>query len=376
MTGSYSWLHVYLPLCLPQGGRHFESVWLYNRFIMTSDLATIPVLDRFRRPLRDLRISVTDRCNFRCPYCMPAEIYGDRYQFLPRESLLTFEEIARLTRILVKLGVVKVRITGGEPLVRAEIDKLIAMLARVPGIEDLTMTTNAFLLAQFADKLKDAGLQRITISLDSLDDEVFRQMNGRNFGTERVLEGIEAADRVGLRPIKINAVVQRGVNDHTLVELARFAQERDYIVRFIEYMDVGTLNGWKMDDVVPAEEILERIHAEMPLEPVEANYKGEVALRYGFKDGKGEVGVIASVTKPFCGDCTRMRLSPEGQIVTCLFATSGTDLRTPMRDGATDDEIEDIIRGLWGLRDDRYSEIRTLFTDEPRKKVEMYHIGG
>ena len=376
MTGSYSWLHVYLPLCLLQGGRHFESVWLYNRFIMTSDLATVPVLDRFRRPLRDLRISVTDRCNFRCPYCMPAEIYGDRYQFLPRESLLTFEEIARLTRILVKLGVVKVRITGGEPLVRAEIDKLIAMLARVPGIEDLTMTTNAFLLAQFADKLKDAGLQRITISLDSLDDEVFRQMNGRNFGTERVLEGIEAADRVGLRPIKINAVVQRGVNDHTLVELARFAQERDYIVRFIEYMDVGTLNGWKMDDVVPAEEILERIHAEMPLEPVEANYKGEVALRYGFKDGKGEVGVIASVTKPFCGDCTRMRLSPEGQIVTCLFATSGTDLRTPMRDGATDDEIEDIIRGLWGLRDDRYSEIRTLFTDEPRKKVEMYHIGG
>ncbi|MYA62150.1 MAG: GTP 3',8-cyclase MoaA [Dehalococcoidia bacterium] len=339
-------------------------------------MATVPVLDRFRRPLRDLRISVTDRCNFRCPYCMPAEIYGDRYQFLPRESLLTFEEIARLTRILVKLGVVKVRITGGEPLVRAEIDKLIAMLARVPGIEDLTMTTNAFLLAQFADKLKDAGLQRITISLDSLDDEVFRQMNGRNFGTERVLEGIEAADRVGLRPIKINAVVQRGVNDHTLVELARFAQERDYIVRFIEYMDVGTLNGWKMDDVVPAEEILERIHAEMPLEPVEANYKGEVALRYGFKDGKGEVGVIASVTKPFCGDCTRMRLSPEGQIVTCLFATSGTDLRTPMRDGATDDEIEDIIRGLWGLRDDRYSEIRTLFTDEPRKKVEMYHIGG
>lgn len=376
MTGSYSWLHVCLPLCLPQGGRHFESVWLYNRFIMTSDLATIPVLDRFRRPLRDLRISVTDRCNFRCPYCMPAEIYGDRYQFLPRASLLTFEEIARLTRILVKLGVVKVRITGGEPLVRAEIDKLIAMLARVPGIEDLTMTTNAFLLAQFADKLKDAGLQRITISLDSLDDEVFRQMNGRNFGTERVLEGIEAADRVGLHPIKINAVVQRGVNDHTLVELARFAQERDYIVRFIEYMDVGTLNGWKMDDVVPAEEILERIHAEMPLEPVEANYKGEVALRYGFKDGKGEVGVIASVTKPFCGDCTRMRLSPEGQVVTCLFATSGTDLRTPMRDGATDDEIEDIIRGLWGLRDDRYSEIRTLFTDEPRKKVEMYHIGG
>ena len=326
--------------------------------------------------MRDLRISVTDRCNFRCPYCMPAEIYGDRYQFLPKESLLTFEEIERLTHILVKLGVVKVRITGGEPLVRAEIDKLISMLAQVPGIEDLTMTTNAFLLSQFADKLKEEGLQRITVSLDSLDDAVFRQMNGRNFGTDRVLEGIEAADRAGLRPIKINAVVQRGVNDHTLVDLARFARERSYIVRFIEYMDVGTLNGWKMDDVVPAEEILERIHAEMPLEPVDANYKGEVALRYRFRDGDGEVGVIASVTKPFCGDCTRMRLSPEGQLVTCLFATSGTDLRTPMRDGATDEEIESIIRGLWGLRDDRYSEIRTMFTDEPRKKVEMYHIGG
>ncbi len=343
---------------------------------MTSDFAHTPLLDRFRRPLRDLRISVTDRCNFRCPYCMPAEIYGDRYQFLPRESLLTFEEIVRLTRILVNLGVMKVRITGGEPLVRADIDRLITMLARTPGIEDLTMTTNAFLLSQFADKLKDAGLQRITVSLDSLDDAVFRKMNGRNFGTDRVLKGIESAERAGLRPIKINAVVQRGVNDHTIVDLARFAQERDYIVRFIEYMDVGTLNGWKMEDVVPAEEILDRIDAEMPLEPVEANYKGEVALRYRFKDGDGEVGVIASVTKPFCGDCTRMRLSPEGQIVTCLFATSGTDLRTPLRDGADDDEIEDIIRGIWGLREDRYSEIRTLFTDEPRKKVEMYHIGG
>ena len=344
--------------------------------MMTSDLANIPVLDRFRRPLRDLRISVTDRCNFRCPYCMPAEIYGDRYQFLPRKSLLTFEEIARITRILVNLGVVKVRITGGEPLVRAEIDKLVSMLAQIPGIQDLTMTTNAFLLTQFAGKLKEAGLQRITISLDSLDDDVFRRMNGRNFGTDRVLKGIEAADCAGLRPIKINAVVQRGVNDHTLVELARFARERGYIARFIEYMDVGTLNGWKMDDVVPAEEILDKIHAEMPLEPIQPNYKGEVALRYKFEDGDGEVGVIASVTKPFCGDCARMRLSPEGQIVTCLFATSGTDIRTPLRDGVTDDELEAIIRGLWGVRDDRYSEIRTMFTDEPRKKVEMYHIGG
>ena len=333
-------------------------------------------LDRFRRPLRDLRISVTDRCNFRCPYCMPAEIYGERYEFLPRESLLTFEEITRLARVLVSLGVVKVRITGGEPLVRAEINKLVAMLAEVPGVEDLTMTTNGYLLAQFAQKLADAGLQRITVSLDSLDDEVFRQMNGRNFGTERVLQGIEAAGRAGLKPIKINAVVQRGLNDHTIVDLARFARDRGLIVRFIEYMDVGTLNGWNMDDVVPADEILARIDSEMPLEPVEASYRGEVALRYRFKEGEGEVGVIASVTKPFCGDCTRLRLSPEGELITCLFAASGTDLRTPLRSGADDDELESIIRGLWSVREDRYSEIRTMFTDEPRQKVEMYHIGG
>ena len=335
------------------------------------------LLDRFRRPLRDLRISVTDRCNFRCPYCMPAEIYGERYQFLPRDDLLTFEEIARLARVFAALGVVKARITGGEPLVRADIDRLVSMLSEVDGIEDLTMTTNAYLLAQFAEKLRDAGLQRITISLDSLDDEVFRVMNGRNFGTERVLEGIAAADAAGFSPIKINAVVKRGVNDHTMVDLVRFARERGYIVRFIEYMDVGTLNGWKMDDVVSADEIVERIHAEMPLKPVSANYAGEVAMRYGFADGDGEIGVIASVTKPFCGDCTRLRLSPEGRIVTCLFASEGVDLRTPLRDGATDAEIESIVRGTWGAREDRYSEIRTLFTDDaPRKKVEMYHIGG
>ena len=340
------------------------------------DSTNAPVLDRFRRPIRDLRISVTDRCNFRCPYCMPAEIYGERYKFLPRESLLTFEEITRLTRILVKLGVTKVRITGGEPLVRANVDGLIAMLADIPGIEDLAMTTNAYLLTQFAQKLRDAGLRRITISLDSLDDEVFRTMNGRNFGTERVLEGIATANEVGFSPIKINAVVQRGINDHTIVDLARFAKEGGYIVRFIEYMDVGTLNGWKMDDVVPADEIVARISAEMALEPVAANYTGEVANRFRFSDGVGEIGVIASVTKPFCGDCTRMRLSPEGQIVTCLFATSGTDLRTPLRSDATDEEIEEIVRGIWSGREDRYSEIRTMFTDEPRKKVEMYHIGG
>ena len=341
-----------------------------------ADASQPPLLDKFRRPLRDLRISVTDRCNFRCPYCMPAEIFGERYEFLPRESLLTFEEITRLTGILAHLGVVKVRVTGGEPLVRAQIDTLVRMLAQVDCIEDLTMTTNGYLLPQFAQKLKDAGLQRITVSLDSLDDAVFRRMNGRNFGPDRVLDGIAAAEQAGIGPIKINAVVQRGVNDHTIVDLARFAKEREYIVRFIEYMDVGTLNGWKMEDVMPADEIVARIGAEMPLEPVGANYRGEVAMRYGFRDGAGEIGVIASVTKPFCGDCTRMRLSPEGQIVTCLFATTGTDLRTPLRSGASDEELEAIIRHTWGLREDRYSEIRTMFTDEPLPKVEMYHIGG
>ena len=336
-----------------------------------------PLLDRFRRPLRDLRVSVTDRCNFRCPYCMPAEIYGERYRFLPRESLLTFEEITRLVRVMARLGVVKARITGGEPLVRAEVDSLIAMLSRVEGIEDLTMTTNAYLLPQFAEKLKAAGLNRITISLDSLDDEVFKRMNGRGFGTERVLEGIAAAESAGFRPVKINAVVQRGVNDHTIVELARFAKERGHIARFIEYMDVGTLNGWKMDDVVSADEIIAKIGAEMPLEPADANYRGEVARRYRFADGDGEIGVIASVSKPFCGDCARARLSPEGELVTCLFASSGTDLRTPLRNGADDAELESIIRGIWSVRDDRYSEIRTSFTeDAPRRKVEMYHIGG
>ena len=307
---------------------------------------------------------------------MPAEIYGERYQFLPKDSLLTFEEITRLTRILVGLGVSKVRITGGEPLVRADVDSLITMLADIDGIEDLTMTTNGYLLPQFAQRLKDAGLQRITISLDSLDDEVFRIMNGRNFGPERVLQGIAAADEVGFDPIKINAVVQRGVNDHTMVDLARFAKERGYIVRFIEYMDVGTLNGWKMADVVSAEEIAAIVGAELPIEPIDANYIGEVATRFRFADGEGEIGIIASVTQPFCGDCTRMRLSPEGQIVTCLFASAGTDLRTVLRSGATDSEIEDTVRRIWDVRDDRYSEIRTMFTDQPRKKVEMYHIGG
>jgi cyclic pyranopterin phosphate synthase len=337
---------------------------------------TDTIRDAFNRPLRDLRISVTDRCNFRCTYCMPAEIFGERYQFLPKAEILTFEEITRLTRIIVRLGAVKVRLTGGEPLVREEVEKLVGMLAEIDGVDDLTMTTNAYLLPQKAQALKDAGLQRITVSLDSLDDTVFRQMNGGRSSVQKVLDGIAAAEQAGLSPIKINAVVQRGVNDHTIVDLARWAKDKGYILRFIEYMDVGNKNGWKLDHVVSAREIVERIDAVMPLETTQRNYRSEVAKRYCYRDGGGEIGLIASVTMPFCGACTRMRLSPEGGIYTCLFATEGTDLRGPLRAGATDDEIEQIIRGTWGARIDRYSEERGELTEPRESKVEMYHIGG
>ncbi len=334
------------------------------------------IQDQFKRPLRDLRISVTDRCNFRCTYCMPAEIFGEGYKFLPREEILTFEEITRLTRIIVRLGAVKLRLTGGEPLVRQNIEGLVAMLAEIDGVEDLAMTTNAYYLPQKAQALKDAGLQRVTISLDSLDEAVFQQMNGRRASVQKVLEGIKAAEDVGFAPIKINTVVQRGVNDHTIVDLARFCKDHGYIVRFIEYMDVGTMNGWRMDDVVPADEIVARIDAELPLEPIGRNYRGEVARRYRFRDGGGEIGLITSVTKPFCGACSRMRLSPEGQIFTCLFASEGTDLRDLLRGGASDEELEAVIRGTWGQRTDRYSEERFDLTEPRREKVQMYHIGG
>ncbi len=347
---------------------------------MTTTAAdAIAVLDRFRRPLRDLRISVTDRCNFRCTYCMPAEIFGERYEFLPKADLLTFEEIARLTRIFVGLGVQKVRLTGGEPLVRSEVERLVALLADVDGVADLTMTTNAYLLPQKAKALRNAGLHRLTVSLDTLDDAVFRKMNGRGFGVQRVLDGIAAAEDVGFRPMKVNAVVQKGVNGHTIVDLARYFRRRGHIMRFIEYMDVGNLNGWRLDEVVSADEIVALIHAEMPLEPCDPNYLGEVANRYRYKDGSGEIGVIASVTQPFCGDCTRLRLSPEGTLFTCLFGVNGTDLRTPMRAGASDAELANTIRSAWSIRTDRYSEERASLTDElrtRRKKVEMYHIGG
>jgi cyclic pyranopterin phosphate synthase len=334
------------------------------------------IADRLDRPFRDLRVSVTDRCNFRCRYCMPAEIYGERYQFLPREDLLTFEEITRVVGICVGLGAVKIRLTGGEPLVRNDLERLVGDLAAVDGVADLTLTTNAYLLPQKASALKEAGLHRVSVSLDTLDDEIFREMNGRGFGTAKVLEGIAAAETAGFHPIKVNAVVQRGVNDHTVVELARYFRERGHIMRFIEYMDVGTRNGWRMDQVVPADEIVARIDAEMPLEPMDGNYRGEVALRYRYADGRGEIGVIASVTKPFCGDCTRLRLSPEGSIYTCLFSSQGTDLRTPLRDGAGDDELQSLITSVWNVREDRYSETRTSLTSPVRDKVEMYHIGG
>ena len=331
--------------------------------------------DVFGRPMRDLRISVTDKCNFRCPYCMPAEMFGEGYPFLSNGEVLTFEEIARLARIFVGLGVVKVRLTGGEPLVRHSLHLLVAMLKEIPGIKDLALTTNGVLLERQAQALKEAGLHRVTVSLDSLDDEVFAYMNGRGVKPDVILSGIAAAEAAGLGPIKINAVVQRGVNDQTLVDLARHFKGSDRIVRFIEYMDVGTANGWRLDDVVPAAEIIERISAEMPLAALDESYYGEVAERYGYRDGDGEIGVIASVTQPFCGDCTRVRLSADGKVYTCLFATEGHDLRGPLRDGASDDELRDLIVGIWKGREDRYSEIRASLT-APLEKVEMFRIGG
>ena len=338
---------------------------------MTADQLT----DKFERPLRDLRISVTDRCNFRCPYCMPAEVFHEKFQFMQRQKLLTFEEIERLTRIIVRLGAVKLRLTGGEPLVRQDIPVLVKMLAQIDGVDDMAMTTNAFLLPKFAQSLKDAGLRRLTVSLDSLDNTIFRHMNGEKADVADVLAGIQVAKAVGFERIKINCVVQRGVNDHTLVDLARWARDEGHILRFIEYMDVGTMNGWRLDDVVPAKEIAGTIDVAFPLERIKRNYSSETALRYAYKDGAGEIGIIASVTMPFCGDCSRMRLSPDGKIYTCLFATEGTDLKTPMRDGATDAEIEQIIRDTWGNRIDSYSEERTDSTEE-RDKIQMYYIGG
>jgi GTP 3',8-cyclase len=333
----------------------------------------VTVLDTLGRPLRDLRISVTDRCNFRCLYCMPKEVFGRDYQFLERSELLSFEEIQRLARIFAALGVEKIRLTGGEPLVRRELDRLVEMLAEIPGL-DLTLTTNGSLLAGKARALKEAGLKRITVSLDSLDDEVFRAMNDVDFPVGRVLAGIEAAAAAGL-PVKVNMVVRRGLNEESVLPMARYFRESGHVLRFIEYMDVGHTNGWRLDDVVAAAELVARIGEEMPLEPLPPRYPGEVANRYRYRDGGGEVGVIASVTQPFCGSCTRARLSADGSLFTCLFATRGHDLRALVRGGAPDEEIAASLAAIWGRRDDRYSELRSAETlDLP--KVEMSYIGG
>jgi cyclic pyranopterin phosphate synthase len=332
------------------------------------------VADTLGRPVRDLRISVTDRCNFRCVYCMPKEVFGRDYRFLDRRELLTFEEIERLARAFVRHGVEKIRITGGEPLVRRDLEHLVQMLAGIDGL-DLTLTTNGSLLPQKAGALRAAGLRRVTVSLDALDEPVFRAMNDVDFPVTRVLEGIDAAAAAGLAPVKVNMVVKRGVNDRSVLAMARRFHATGHVLRFIEYMDVGHTNGWRMDDVVPAAEILAAIDAELPLEPVEPNYPGEVAQRWRYRDGGGEIGVIASVTQPFCAGCTRTRLSAEGRLFTCLFAVRGHDLRAVVRSGASDDELDKAIAAIWRRRSDRYSELRTAETAK-QPKVEMSYIGG
>ncbi len=338
-------------------------------------MSSTTLTDTLARPLRDLRISVTDRCNFRCSYCMPSGVFGRDYQFLARSEVLTFEEIERLARLFIGAGVEKIRITGGEPLLRRDLEKLIAALDAIPGLRDLTMTTNASTLAAKAPALAEAGLRRVTVSLDSLDDEIFRSMNDADFPVARALEAIDVAADAGLTPVKINMVVKRGVNDAGVAAMARRFHGTGHIVRFIEFMDVGSTNGWRIEDVVPAQEIVNAIDAEMPLEPIEAKYPGEVARRYRYRDGGGEIGVISSVTQPFCGLCTRARLSAEGKLYTCLFAAEGLDLRAPLRGGYPDDEISELIAGAWRGRTDRYSELRTAETTQ-LPKIEMSRMGG
>jgi cyclic pyranopterin phosphate synthase len=333
-----------------------------------------PVIDTLNRPLHDLRISVTDRCNFRCTYCMPKEVFGRDFQFLERGQLLSFGEIHRLVRIFRDHGVQKIRITGGEPLVRRKLERLIEMLAYWDDL-DLTLTTNGSLLKQQARDLKNAGLRRITVSLDSLDDAVFKAMNDVDFPVEKVLEGIAAAAAAGLRPIKINMVVKRGVNEHSVLPMARFFREQGHVLRLIEFMDVGATNGWRMEQVVPSRDLVKMIDRHLPIEPVDPSYRGEVAERWRYRDGSGEIGFISSVSHAFCRDCTRARLSAEGQLYTCLFATKGTDLRGLLRRDASDDDISRLIGQVWTGRADRYSEIRTAETAKLRK-VEMSYIGG
>jgi GTP 3',8-cyclase len=332
--------------------------------------------DQFGRGLRDLRISVTDRCNFRCCYCMPRDVFGADYPFMKSAELLTFEEIARLARVFAGLGVRKVRLTGGEPLLRHHIERLVEQLVGIDGVDEVALTTNGSLLAGKAAALHDAGLTRVTVSLDSLDAQTFRAMSDVKIPVSRVVEGIAAAADAGLTPVKINTVVKRGVNDgQDILDLAAFGRQHGYIVRFIEFMDVGNANGWRMDEVVPAAEIVEAINAMWPLQPVDPSYVGEVATRYRYLDGAGEVGMITSITQPFCGTCTRARLSAKGELYTCLFSNLGHDLRALLRGGASDDEIEERITGVWRGRTDRYSAQRTTVT-LGLPKVEMSYIGG
>ena len=334
--------------------------------------------DALARPLHDLRISLLDRCNFRCPYCMPETEYHDGYEFLTRKQRLTHEEILKVARVATGLGVSKVRLTGGEPLLDKQLPTLVRGLAALPGVQDLALTTNAMLLAPVAAELADAGLHRVTISLDSLDEDVFRTMSGGRGDLGTVLKGIEAAQTAGLAPIKINVVVERGVNDHTVPELLEHFRGTGHIVRLIEFMDVGNRNGWRRDQVVASRELLAVIQQRWPLRPLDRNYPGEVARRYRYLDGQGEIGFISSVTEPFCGSCSRARLSSDGMLYTCLFATHGTDLREPIRNGVDDDELGDILQRIWLQRADRYSELRRADVAEHHalSKVEMYRIGG
>ncbi|MBB5174521.1 GTP 3',8-cyclase MoaA [Texcoconibacillus texcoconensis] len=333
--------------------------------------------DALSRPLKDLRLSVTDRCNFRCRYCMPPEMFDEGFEFLPKQQVLTFEEMERIVRLFVQAsGIEKVRITGGEPLMRSQLSHLIQLISKVDGIRDIAMTTNGSLLTKHAQNLKEAGLDRVTVSLDCLDDEHFRYINGRNISVQHVLDGINAAEEAGLE-VKVNMVVKRGMNDEDILPMARYFKGTNIILRFIEYMDVGNANGWKLDHVVGKRELYDIINKEMPIEPVDPNYRGEVADRFRYKDGSGEIGIISSVTDSFCQDCSRARVSPEGKLITCLFASEGHDLRDVLRSGASDEEVIEHIASIWEKRDDRYSEERFQQTDQDKiKKIEMSHIGG
>ena len=334
------------------------------------------VADTWGRPLRDLRISVIDRCNYRCPYCMPADVYGEGYEFLSRHHWLTPGEIKRVAGLFMQLGVTKLRITGGEPLLRRDAIDIVSGLSGLPGLQDLALTTNGSRLAARAGDLRKAGLKRITVSLDSLDEEVFRTMNGDKGDVAQVLEGIDAAKREGLNPIKLNVVIQKGRNEHTALDLLEHFRGTGIIVRFIEYMDVGTLNGWRLDEVITSKTLLERIASRWPLSPVKPNYRGEVARRYAFEDGQGEVGFISSVSEPFCGDCHRARLSADGTVYTCLFAKLGTSLREPLRAGASDADLIGLLQSVWRRRTDRYSEQRGRDGQTGDARVEMYRMGG